>query len=75
MTSNSELANALRERLEIIGDNNSRQDPDQHVERLRVVSEKIERLARNLPPPVPPQLAHFLQRHSYDKALAFLSGT
>ena len=40
--------------------------------RLRVVSERIEILAAALPKPVDPQLAHFLQRKSYDKALEYL---
>jgi hypothetical protein len=68
----SELAEALRERLKIISDEASRRDPDQHVTRLREISERIETLAAALPRPIPPRLAHFLDRHSYDKALEFL---
>lgn len=68
----SELAAALRERLAIIGDENSRRDPDKHMARLRAVSERIEILAAALPKPIDPQLAHFLQRKSYDKALELL---
>ncbi|PYK31736.1 MAG: hypothetical protein DME57_02670 [Verrucomicrobia bacterium] len=68
----SELVAALRERLAIIGDENSRRDPERHTARLRAVSEKIDNLAAALPKPVDPQLAHFLQRKSYDKALEFL---
>jgi len=67
-----DLAAALRERLAIITDENSRQDPETHTVRLRDVSEKIDTLAAALPKPIDPQLAHFLQRKSYDKALEFL---
>jgi hypothetical protein len=68
----TELAAALRERLAVIGDEESRRDPDRHTERLRVVSEKIEDLERQLPPKIDPQLRHFLQRRSYSKALELL---
>jgi hypothetical protein len=68
----TDLAAALRERLAIIGDEQSRADPDRHTERLREVSEKIERLKQSLPPEIDPQLRHFLQRRSYSKALDLL---
>jgi hypothetical protein len=67
-----DLAAALRERLAIIGDENSRRDPEAHTARLREVSEKIEKLEAALPKPIDPQLAHFLQRKTYDKALELL---
>jgi hypothetical protein len=67
-----DLAVALRERLAIVGDETSRRDPEAHTVRLREVSEKIEKLEAALPRPINPQLAHFLQRKSYDKALEFL---
>ena len=70
----SELAEALRERLKIISNEASRRDPDQHVRRLREISERIETLAAALPRPIPPRLAHFLGRRSYDKALELLEG-
>ena len=70
----SELVEALRERLKIISDESSRRDPDPHVKRLRQISERIETLAAALPQPIPPRLAHFLDRRSYDKALEFLEG-
>ena len=68
----TELAEALRERLKIISDEESRRDPEQHVKRLREISKRIETLADALPEPIPPRLAHFLDRRSYDKALEFL---
>ena len=67
-----ELAEALRERLKIISDEESRRNSEQHVKRLREVSERIEILLTALPQPIPPRLAHFLDRRSYDKALEFL---
>jgi hypothetical protein len=72
--STSELAAALRERLAIIGDEDSRRDPEKHTARLRTVSQKIDKLAAALSKPIDPQLAHFLQRKSYDKALECLEG-
>ena len=67
-----ELAAALRQRIKIISDDTSRRNPDQHMARLRDISDRIEFLAAALPQPIPPRLAHFLERKSYDKALEFL---
>lgn len=69
------LVQALRERLAIIHDEQSRRDPAKHLPRLQAVSEKIDRLEAALPRPVDAQLAHYLKRHSYDKALAFLENS
>ena len=69
-----DLAQALRERLAVIRDEQSRRDETKHIARLRAVSEKIDRLRAVLPQPVDPRLAHYLQRRSYDKALEFLEG-
>ncbi len=67
-----DLKEALRERLAIIQDEESRRDEAKHLSRLRAVSEKIDKLQGALPQPVDPRLAHYLQRRSYDKALEFL---
>ena len=67
-----DLVEALRERLAIIHDEQSRRDPAKHLARLQAVSEKIDRLQAALAPPVDAQLAHYLKRHSYEKALEFL---
>jgi len=67
-----DLVEALRERLAIIHDEQSRRDTERHLARLQAVSEKIGRLQAALPRPVDAQLAHYLKRHSYDKALEFL---
>ena len=71
-TQNYELAAALRERLAIIGDAESRKNPEAHLERLRLISEKIDALVKHLPVSIDPQLNHFLVRRSYDKALEML---
>jgi hypothetical protein len=69
-----DLAAALRERLAIIHDAESRRDESAHMARLRAVSEKIDKLQAALPRPIDPQLAHYLQRRSYDKALELIEG-
>jgi len=68
----ADLKEALRERLAVIRDEESRRDEVKHIDRLRAVSEKIEKLQAKLPQPIDPRLAHYLQRRSYDKALEFL---
>ncbi len=68
-----ELADALRTRLEVIADREAyASDPAAHFDRLKNASEEIVRLQAALPAPVDPQLAHYLSRCSYDKALAHL---
>jgi hypothetical protein len=69
-----DLAQALRERLAVIRDEQSRRDEPKHIARLRAVSEKIDKLQATLPQPVDPRLAHYLQRRSYLKALELLEG-
>ncbi len=68
----TELIAALRERLTIIADESSRRDVPAHMARLQNVSAKIAELHAQLPRPLDPQLAHYLQRASYDKALAHI---
>ena len=69
------LAEALRERRTIIADRAwYERDADGHLKALMRVSETILTLGDALPRPVHPQLKHYLERCSYDKALAFLSG-
>jgi len=70
----ADLAQALRERLAVIHDDQGRRDEAKHIARLRAVSEKIDKLQAALPQPVDPRLAHYLQRRSYDKALEFWEG-
>lgn len=65
----------MRERRSLISDEMSRSNPGAHLARLQAISEKIAALEKKLPRPVDPQLAHFLARCSYDKALAYLEGS
>jgi len=69
-----DLRDALRERLTIIHDEESRRDTEAHMARLRAISGKIDKLAAALPRPIDSQLAHYLKRKSYDKALEFIEG-
>ncbi len=71
----TELTDALRERLKIVGDEESRRSPEQHMARLQSVSERIEKLEQQLPADIDPQLRHYLQRRSYSKALEHLTAT
>jgi hypothetical protein len=67
-----DLRDALRERLGIIHDEESRRDEAKHIDRLRAISERIDKLQAALPQPVDPRLVHYLQRRSYEKALEFV---
>jgi len=68
------LADALRERLAVIADHAHR-DRDQpgHLRRLIDASESIDALIAALPlTDLDPQFRHYLERRSYDKALAWI---
>jgi hypothetical protein len=67
-----DLKEALRERVAIIRDEQSRRHEAKHIARLLEVSEKIDQLQAALPQPIDPRLKHYLERKSYDKALEFL---
>ncbi|MEI6713908.1 MAG: hypothetical protein WCO60_09160 [Verrucomicrobiota bacterium] len=68
-----QLVAALRTRLATISDREwYHRDAEGHLQALQSVSQDIIGLAAQLPQPVDPQLAHYFQRCSYDKALAFL---
>jgi hypothetical protein len=67
------LAEALRERLDVISDRELReQNPAAHLARLRQASEQIEQLKKNLPVNADPMLTHYLDRMSLSKALEFV---
>jgi len=67
------LAAALEERLRIIADRAwVARDAAGHLAALGAISEEIEQLVAKLPRPLPGELAHYLERRSYDKALALL---
>jgi hypothetical protein len=67
------LAAALKRRLEVIGDRALRDsDPAGQLAELRKVSERITELQERLPATVHPQLRHYFERCSYDKALEWI---
>ena len=67
------LAEALRERLDVISDRQLReQNPTGQLARLRRASERIEQLKKNLPLNADPMLKHYLDRMSLSKALEFV---
>ena len=69
----AELADALRERLAVIADRELyARDPAAHLEKLKAASQKITQLGAALPRPLPGDFAHYLQRASYEKALAWI---
>jgi hypothetical protein len=68
----ADLAQALRERLGVIRDEESRRNEAKHIARLRAVSQKIDRLQESLSSCIDPRLKHYLDRKSYEKALEFL---
>ena len=69
----AELAAALRERLAVIADRELyARDPAAHLGKLKTVSERITQLGAALPLPLPGDFLHYLQRSSYEKALAWL---
>jgi flagellar motility protein MotE (MotC chaperone) len=68
-----ELASALGRRIEVIGDRALREsDPERQLAELREVSERIAELQARLPATVHPQLRHYFERCSYDKALEWI---
>jgi hypothetical protein len=69
----SELASVLQERLQVISDQDLRaRNPEAQLERLRLLSEQIDRLKEKLPADADPMLKHFLDRMSLTKALEFI---
>jgi hypothetical protein len=68
----SDLAQALRDRLNVIGDKTLQSNPSAHLEKLRAASERIDALKAKLPLNVDPRLVHYLDRMSLSKALEFI---
>jgi hypothetical protein len=66
-----ELAEALKNRLEVISNQELRKtNPEEHLQQIKTASLQIMALHAKLPVDAHPQLAHYLERCSYDKALA-----
>jgi len=68
----SDLAQALRVRLQVIGDKTLQNNPSAHLEKLREASERIDALKAKLPQNADPRLVHYLDRMSLSKALEFI---
>jgi hypothetical protein len=68
----SDLAQALRDRLQAIGDKTLQDNPSAHLEKLREASERIDALKAKLPANADPRLVHYLDRMSLSKALEFI---
>jgi hypothetical protein len=68
----SDLAQALRDRLQVIGDKTLQDNPSAHLEKLREASERIDALRAKLPAKADPRLVHYLDRMSLSKALEFI---
>lgn len=67
------LKQAVQKRLEIVSDHAFRdRDPAAHLEALKQAHHRLEAMIAELPPNCDPRLRHFLERQSYEKALAFL---
>ena len=68
-----EITAALKKRIEVIHDRALRDsDPAGHLNELRRASERIVELEGLLPATTHPQLRHYFERCSYDKALAWI---
>jgi len=68
----SDLAQALRDRLQVIEDKTLKDNPSAHLEKLREASERIDALKAKLPANADPRLVHYLDRMSLSKALEFI---
>ena len=69
----SELVAVLRGRLLAIADHETRdRNPEEHLQKLKQLSEKLELLKKRLPAEAHPMLAHYLERMSLSKALEFI---
>ena len=69
----SELIDALRERLRVVGDHELRtRDPQAHLSELKSAASRLESAIAQLPAHCDPELRHYLNRQSYLKALAWL---
>jgi hypothetical protein len=68
----SDLAQALRDRLQVIGDKTLQNNQSAHLERLKEASERIDALKAKLPSNADPRLVHYLDRMSLSKALDFI---
>ncbi|MCK9588107.1 MAG: hypothetical protein WC076_07365 [Terrimicrobiaceae bacterium] len=67
------LGAALRNRLDVVADHTLRnRDPAAHLEAIKAAHRALELQVAALSPGTDPRLLHFLERQSYEKALALL---
>ncbi len=67
------LREALQHRTRVISDTEFRyRDAAGHLQALRDASEAIKSAASRLSPPIDHELRHYLDRASFDKALAWV---
>jgi hypothetical protein len=72
----SELAEVLRDRLLVIADHETRdRNPEEHLQKLQRLSEKLEHLKKSLPKDADPMLVHYLERMSLSKALELVEAS
>lgn len=68
------LESALRKRLDVVADHAFRdRDPAAHLMALKAAHGELEAQMALLPADADARLLHFLERQSYEKALAFLT--
>jgi hypothetical protein len=64
---------AVQTRLDIVADHAFRdRDSAAHLEALKSAAANLDALLASLPSDTDPTLRHYLERHSYTKALAWL---
>lgn len=69
------LRHLLKERIAVIADHAWRdRDPATHLDRLCDVSEAISAIHARCKGTLPARFSHYMERMSYQKALAFLEG-
>lgn len=69
------LRHLLKKRIDVIADHAWRErDPAAHLDRLCEVSEAISEIYARCKGTLPARFAHYMERMSYQKALAFLEG-
>lgn len=67
------LAHLLRRRMEVVADRAFyERDPEGHLKALQEVSRELDQNVEQLNHELPPQLRHYFERQSYQKALDYL---
>lgn len=67
------LLQALRNRLAVVADHDLRdRDPAGHLTALKQAASELDAVIAGLPAGTPPMLRHYLERQSYEKAIAWL---